>query len=132
MDAEVYSNNQIDVREYQTSIDNLLSNLHQPNVQLNVFDVLLENFSTNINLINSILLYINEFIKSRSNFVQRNDGYSDEIFILLKRIFSKSKHNNLPSEKGNLLRETVVLFSHSIFNLVSTTVLQMAILTWIF
>ena len=101
-----FANNPIDVKAYRITFDNFLSNLDQPNAQRNALSVLSGNFATNINIINSILSYIKEFVDSRYNFVHRNDGYSDEIFILLKRLFSQTKYNNPSSEQEKLLRET--------------------------
>jgi len=106
MDVEVYSNNPIDVKEYRITIDNFLSNLDQPNPQLNVLGMLFENFATNINLINSILSYINEFINSRYNFVYHTNGFVDEIFILLKQIISQTRYKNPSDQQEELLWET--------------------------
>ena len=129
MDVEISSNNPIDVKAYRITFDNFLSNLDQPNAQRNALSVLSGNFATNINIINSILSYIKEFIDSRYNFVHRNDGYSDEIFILLKRLFSQTKYNNLSSEQENYYVKPVVLCFHSILIAVKTTVQWTVILT---
>jgi len=106
MDVEVYSNIPIDVKEYRITIDNFLSNLDQPNPQLNVLGVLFENFAANINLINSILSYINEFINSKYNFVHRTHGFVDEIFMLLKRIISQTRYKKPSGQQEELLLET--------------------------
>ena len=115
MDVEVYSNNSISWREYSDAIFNLLSNLGNPNVQRNVLSVLFENFASNINLINSFLLYVNACFKERSeNAYLRYNPVLDKIFSLLKRLFSRTKHNNPSSEQEKLLVNPVVLCLHFI------------------